>query len=381
MSSVITCSWKERVNTRVFRSGVSLHSHTNQSKETLNFIAAMGNKIPWLEKFVRSREEKCAGEYGLKLDFDRAYWTPPLTPMQSLDLERGQIENGLQLSGMVSISDHDDINAPLLLRATNAAEDLPISVEWSAPFGITTFHLGIHNLPAGTCQQWMSRMEALTATPNEQELRSILAELHEIKQVLIIFNHPLWDLYDIGAERHLIEVERFLRDCGGFVHALELNGLRNWHENRDVIALAGRWGMLLISGGDRHGTEPNANVNLTRAASFAEFVQEVRVERVSHVHFMPQYAEPWKHRVLESTLAAIRNYPEFPEGSRRWDERVFHPDANGVMQPVSAMWQKGRAPWYIGASLTAVRMMGSAPFWHGLRMAWSEAEPEFKLAE
>ena len=163
MSSVITCSWKERVNTRVFRSGVSLHSHTNQSKETLNFIAAMGNKIPWLERFVRSREEKCAGQYGLKLDFDRAYWTPPLTPMQALDLERGQIENGLQLSGIVSISDHDDINAPLLLRATNAAEDthnfripvqgihafhrnnVVIAEQWAAAIAFEPWAVGCHD--------------------------------------------------------------------------------------------------------------------------------------------------------------------------------------------------------------------------------------------
>ena len=61
-------------------------------------------------------------------------------------------------------------------------------------------------------------------------------------------------------------------------------------------------------------------------------MHEVRRERQSHVLFMPQYAEPWKHRILNSTLAAIRNYPDFPEGSRRWDERVYHPDAEGKMR-------------------------------------------------
>jgi len=40
---------------------------------------------------------------------------------------------------------------------------------------------------------------------------------------------------------------------------------------------------------------------------------------------MPQYAEPWKHRLLQSTIDAIRHYPEFPQGSRTWDERVYHP--------------------------------------------------------
>ena len=43
--------------------------------------------------------------------------------------------------------------------------------------------------------------------------------------------------------------------------------------------------------------------------------------------FMPHYAEPWKHRILRSTLDAIRDYPDFPQGSRSWDERAYHPDA------------------------------------------------------
>ena len=78
--------------------------------------------------------------------------------------------------------------------------------------------------------------------------------------------------------------------------------------------LAEQWNMLLIAGGDRHGVEPNANINLTNATSFTEFVHEIRREKKSDMLFMPQYAEPWKHRILQSTIDAIRNYPEFPPG-------------------------------------------------------------------
>ena len=73
--------------------------------------------------------------------------------------------------------------------------------------------------------------------------------------------------------------------------------------------------------------EPNANINLTNATSFTEFVHEIRRQKRSNVLFMPQYAEPWKHRMLQSTIDVIRHYPEFPQGSRTWDERVFHPGA------------------------------------------------------
>lgn len=40
---------------------------------------------------------------------------------------------------------------------------------------------------------------------------------------------------------------------------------------------------------------------------------------------MPQYAEPRCIHVTREMLDAIREYPEYPVGSRRWDDRVFHP--------------------------------------------------------
>jgi hypothetical protein len=220
-------------------------------------------------------------------------------------------------------------------------------------------------------------MREFTAIPvgtrNPELLREMLAELDEIPGVLIVFNHPIWDLYRVGKDRHDVLVNEFLARHGQYVHALELNGLRNWKENREAATLAGKWNQLVISGGDRHGVEPNANVNLTRAESFTEFVHEVRRERQSHVLFMPQYSEPWKHRILQSTLDAIRDYPHFPDGSRRWDQRVYHPDQYGVIQPVSELWVRGRAPRFVRSVLGAVKILGAAPVSGGLRMAWNEA--------
>jgi len=137
--------------------------------------------------------------------------------------------------------------------------------------------------------------------------------------------------------------------------------------------------MLLISGGDRHGVEPNANLNLSNAASFTEFVHEIRHEKMSNMLFMPQYAEPWKHRLLQSTIDAIRHYPEFPQGSRTWDERVYHPDANGVVRPLSELWPNGAPPRVMSWLLVMVQMMGAAPVSRGLRIAWSESR-QLRLA-
>jgi hypothetical protein len=376
MNQSVSYLWREPKAADGFTAGVSLHSHTNQSKETLDFIAELSTEWGVLQPLMRWCEERCLKTTGIRPDYARSYWTPPLTPKLAFDLERVQIEDKLQMPAMVSITDHDDINAPMLLRALPSARQIPVSLEWTVPFGKGAFHLGIHNLPSATGQQWMKRMEAFTAIPSTERpakmLINMLAELDEIPGVLIVFNHPMWDLYRIGREKHVFLVNDFLAVNGQFCHAVELNGLRNWDENREVANLAQKWNQVLISGGDRHGVEPNANINLTRATSFTEFVYEVRRERESHVLYMPQYAEPWKHRILNSTLAAIRNYPDFPDGSQRWDERVYHPDAEGKMRMLSDLWSEGRAPALVSAALGVVRLMGAGPLSSGLRLAWNE---------
>ncbi len=125
--------------------------------------------------------------------------------------------------------------------------------------------------------------------------------------------------------------------------------------------------------------EPNANINLTNAASFTEFVHEIRREKKSNMLFMPQYAEPWKHRLLQSTIDAVRHYPEFPQGSRTWDERVYHPDANGVVRPLSEMWPRGHAAAVDQLGRRRGAADGQRPVSGGLRMAWNESH-QLRLA-
>jgi hypothetical protein len=189
----------------------------------------------------------------------------------------------------------------------------------------------------------------------------------------------MWDLYLIGNEKHQFLVNEFLQKNSNYLHALELNGLRNWDENRTVRRLAEQWNMPLMSGGDRHGVEPNANINLTNAASFTEFVHEIRREKKSAVLFMPQYAEPWKLRMLQSTIDAVGYYPEFPSGSRTWEERIYHPDANGVARPLSELWPDGTAPWELTWGIRLVQLMGRRLVSGSLRMVWSESH-ELRLA-
>jgi hypothetical protein len=379
----ISYLWKEADAARDYATAVSLHSHTNQSKETLDFLANLGNQYPLLRPILAKYERRSLERHKTPINYAAAYWTPPLTPKLAFDLESGQIAQKLGVMPLVSITDHDTISAPMLLRTVASARHIPVSVEWSAPFGgDQAFHLGIHNLPSDSGAAWMKTFEEYTAHPDEKRLTEILAALHALPNVLIVFNHPVWDLYLIGADKAAQRVQDFLAANHEFMHAFELNGLRHWEENRKVKKLAQQWNKLLISGGDRHGMEPNANVNLSQAGSFTEFVHEVRYEGRSHVLFMPQYAQPWKHRILESTLDAIRDYPEFPTGSRLWDERVFHPDRDGVVRPVRELWPGGEAPAWMSTIIKAVRLMGSTPVSGSLRLAWSESrELKFALGE
>ena len=218
--------WREPKAATSFRTGVSLHSHTNQSRETLDFIAELSTDWGFLQPVMRLCERRCSRLSGIRPDYERSYWTPPLTPRLAFDLERRQIEERLQMEALVSITDHDDIRAPMLLRSVASARHIPVSVEWTVPFCETSFHIGIHNLPSATASGWMRCFEEFTATPVEQRaaglLTELLRELHELPHVLIVFNHPMWDLYRIGKARHNVLVHQFLAAYGQFVHALEL---------------------------------------------------------------------------------------------------------------------------------------------------------------
>jgi hypothetical protein len=378
-NATISYLWRDKGAAKGFRTGVSLHSHTNQSHETLDFLANFGNQFPVMRPLLARLERRAEEMHGIRLNYSASYWTPPMTPKLAFDLESRQIEK-LGLGSMVSISDHDNIKAPMLLRTVPSARQIPVSVEWSAPYGgVQAFHLGVHNLPSGQAAQWMATLKEFTAKPSDERLTEILRALHKEPNVLVVFNHPMWDLYLIGKEKHRFLVNEFLQKNGAYLHALELNGLRHWDENREVRRLAEKWNLVLISGGDRHGAEPNANINLTNAETFTEFVHEIRRERKSSVLFMPQYAEPWKHRLLQSTIDAIRNYPELPQGSRNWDERAYHPDANGVVRPLSELWPRHSAPLLMRTLIALVQFLGKAPVAGGLRIAWSETD-QIRLA-
>jgi hypothetical protein len=356
-----------------FRCGVSLHSHTLHSRENMAFIPRYTAHIPLVGAAIRAQERRYFERTGRRLDFARAFWRPPLAPREAHELEARQIE-GLGLHALVSLSDHDDIEAGARLAVVDPRA--PVSIEWTVPFGPTFFHVGIHNLPRQRARAIAEELAAATADPARERVRDMLAGLQESRETLIVWNHPLWDEACIGAVEHAQLAGQFGERFGEFFHALELNGLRPWSENQRVTRLAEGTGHALVSGGDRHGLEPNANLNVTNAASFAEFAEEVRRDGRSEILFMPQYREPLRVRMIETMCDIVREYPQFPDGRRRWSDRVFYEDHDGVVRSLSEKW-KGAGPWPVEwflRGLRAAQFLTTSPQVRGaLKVALADA--------
>ena len=348
----LSCLWNTPGVSGKYQSAVSLHSHTNHSKESLSFISEFSQKWPVLlwaleHQYKRSR---------VPVDLTKAHWTPPLTPQLAFETERNQIEKVLGLRGLVALTDHDNIEAPTLLRMVEETREIPFALEWAVPFGKAIFHLGIHNLPSHRAQEIVADLVAYTQNPSSRGPGELIVMLDQLPEVLVIFNHPLWDLCSLGRQRYTQVLNQFLQGNSRFLHAFEVNATRGSRENNAVIQLADRWQRLIISGGDRHGCEPSGALNLTRAQSFPEFVHEIRQEQHSHVLFMPQYAESMCIRTIQTLLDVIREYPEYPVGSQRWDGRVFHPDhITNTDRPVSAFWDT--PPAFLERIFSAIRLL------------------------
>jgi len=241
----------------------------------------------------------------------------------------------------------------------------PVSTEWTIPFETTFFHLGIHNIPAAEAPALLEELHAFTANARQELLAGILAKLNSYPDVLLVLNHPLWGEKGIGAAHHAQVLDRLLYRHGSALHALEVNGLRSWQENGEVLQLGRQSRLPVVAGGDRHGREPNAILNLSRASSFPEFVDEVRNRRFSHIVFMPQYREPLKWRLLQTMVDIVREYPENLKGRRSWSDRVFYREPGSTTPiPLAAIWNDN-GPKIIQQFIAVMRVLE----WRGIRSA------------
>ncbi len=356
---------------RAYRTGVSLHSHTAHSKELLDFLYKIARHSAALRFALRRGETQYRQRHGEALDLTRGWWTPPLAPLDAYRLEAGQLE-GLGLAPMVSLTDHDDIEAPMSLQAVDPAREVPVSVEWTVPYGPTFFHLGVHNLPPREARSILVGLAAFTVDPRAGLLRDLLATLHAKPDVLLVLNHPLWDEKGVGDAFHRETAEALLHECGEFLHAIEMNGLRPWRENQDAIRLAGAWNKPVISGGDRHAVEPNAVLNLTGAATFAEFVEEIR-EGASQVLVTEQYRQAHASRILHNIIDVLGSYDNHGYGWREWPDRLFYQCKDNVARSLRELWGD-RAPGAVTIFDGLMRLAGNGSIRSAVRAVSCRAQ-------
>jgi hypothetical protein len=343
------------------KTGVSLHCHTQHSKEMLDFIPHYAEKLPIIAFFWKMERDRYQKRERKEIDFSTAFWSPPMSPHEVHRIETEQI-NQTGLEAIVSISDHDSIDGNLKLNENLDNKKAPISLEWTVPFEYGFFHVGVHNLPKERAVELTKTLVdySFSENPTNERLHELFAMLNEIPQVLVILNHPLWDIEIVGKEKHKILLNHFIKEFGNWIHAFEINGFRAWSENKAVIEMAEALGMPIVTGGDRHGCKPNTVINLTKSGSFEEFVEEIRVDKRSEVVLMPEYKQPLHSRQLQSFSEILRNYPEFPEERRRWFDRVHFDLGKGEgLNPLSAYGWVNGGPLWLRLAIKTLGFFGS----------------------
>ena len=348
--------YQESDNWKSYRAAVSLHSHTHHSREMMSNLPRYIARIP-LVGLVFERE---VGRYheraGHALDFSKGWWHPPVSPRAVFESETNQIEERFGLSALVSVTDHDDIQAGIDLQDLYANRRAPISFEWTVPYGAGFFHVGVHNLPPCSSHRWFEVLSAFSSSTGRETLADILVELNSIPGVLLVLCHPLWDLADIGQEVHLRQLRHFVAAHRNHIHAVELNGYRSQKENGEARALALAARLPLISGGDRHGCAANAILNVTRARSFDEFVYEVR-DGMSEVVVMPEYRQNLTSRKLASASDVLKQNQSDRDGRGHWTDRVTW-DRDGDVRPLSFHWPDG-GPFWVRSTVQAFRLIAN----------------------
>jgi len=349
---------------RGVRTVVSLHSHTSHSREVLGFLPGWAARTPVVRHVLgpelRRQQERREGA----VDFSRAYWRPPLSPKEVVESETAQAADRFAAPALVSLTDHDSITAALGLAAAGMGGYCPISTEWTVPFRGTIFHLGLHNLPPESAAAMMREFAAFTADPADRTLSALLAWVHAAPSTLVVLNHPLWNAHVDTVQSRAALVD-FLALHRRYLHATEINGYRRHAENKAVIRLGREWGLPVLGGGDRHGRAANAMLNVTRAATFDGFVQEVRGGAARTV-VMPEYREHPATRVLGVVADVLGENRVAGPLQRHWTQRVFVTGEDGRQQSLAELWAP-KAPALVRGCAAVAALLGSGRARQALR--------------
>ena len=285
---------------REFGYAVSLHNHSCHSVEKL---AAL-NQVVKLA-FMRPLSGVLKSSFGLggvsDLNYAEITFNPPYTPDDVYQMEAAAAARWGFDGVHLAITDHDEFAGSLaLLRGRPDLNGrIALSEELSLWFQGHLFHLGVSHMPESAVEETHVRIQAAARGGRYDELFETLAA----SGCLVVLNHPLiaW----AGAEK--IPVTELLSRYGWAIHALEVNGMRTREENDRVLELARQWHKPVVGGGDSHLLVASSVISLSRAASFKDFIAEVKDGHA--VPFVtPDYFAPLKWKLFLRVLFFISRY-------------------------------------------------------------------------
>jgi hypothetical protein len=217
-----------------------------------------------------------------------------------------------------------------------------VSEELSLWFEGHLFHLGILQLPECGAEDTHGQIQDAARGKRYDELFEILSA----SGCLVILNHPLV-AWAPGAES--VPVTNLLSRYAWAIHALEINGMRSREENDRVLELAHKWRKPLVGGGDSHLLVAGSVLSLSHAATFKDFIAEVK-DGYAVPFVTPEYFAPVKWKLFLRVLFFISRYRQI---------------ASYQGKPVSAMLEERKVlldpvGWASGVFLGLVSALGLA---------------------
>jgi hypothetical protein len=284
-----------------FGFAVSLHNHSCHSVEKL---AALNQVVKMA--FMRPLSGVLQSSFGLggisDLNYAEITYNPPYTPEDVYQLE-STAAAGWGFEGVhLAITDHDEFagNVALLRGRPDLNSRIAVSEELSLWYQGHLFHLGLSGLPEREIDETHIRMQSAARGGRYDELFETLAA----SGCLVVLNHPLvaW-----GPESQTIPFTDLLTRYGWAIHALEVNGMRRREENDRVLELARQWRKPVVGGGDSHLLVASSIISLSQAATFKDFIAEVKDGHA--VPFVtPDYFAPLNWKLFLRVLFFMSRY-------------------------------------------------------------------------
>jgi hypothetical protein len=305
---------------REFGYAVSLHNHSCHSVEKL---AAL-NQVVKLA-FMRPLSGILQKSFGLggvsNLNYAEITFNPPYTPEDVYQMEAAAAGRWGFDGVHLAITDHDEFAGSLTLLHDRPDLNgrIALSEELSLWFQGHLFHLGVSHMPESKVEQTHTQIQATARGRRYDELFEVLAA----SGCLVVLNHPLL-AWEPGSDT--LPVTDLLSRYGWAIHALEVNGMRPREENDRALELARQWHKPVVGGGDSHLLVASSMLSLSRAATFKDFIAEVKDGHA--VPFVtPDYFAPLQWKLFLRVLFFISRYRQI---------------ASYKGQPVSAMLERRR---------------------------------------